>query len=230
MTPFRWAQVIAIGIGLIPLAAVTIATLRGRRPHPDIVLLACAFALSFVADWIAWKLRADGHSTLWLTYVLAPVQFGLLMAIVQPREHQRIVWMFFVLVVLASLAGGDLRGIEMFVHAGAGAWVALVAYRQPGLERYRAAIVLYCAGAIPYLLGMGFLRPAMDVGWLSMWSGYQLTRLAALSLMAWAVLVQPRMRLEVIADEPRDHRIDGRVRTARTRAGDARHRDRIAVS
>jgi hypothetical protein len=230
MTPFRWTQVAAIGIGLVPLAAVAWATLRGRKPSPQVVLLACAFALSFADGLLAWKLRANGHETLWLTFVVIPVQYAVLMAVVQPREHQRIVWLFYALIVAASWAGGDRAGIEMFVHAVAGAWIALVAYRQPDVARYRTALLLYCGATIPFLLAMGFLPPSMAMPWVGAWTSYQLTRLSALSVMAWAVLAQPRMRLEVVTHEPRDHRTAGRVWSARSGPGHARHRDSVAAA
>jgi hypothetical protein len=230
MTPFRWTQVAATGISLLPLCAVAVAVLRGRKPPCEVILLACAFALSFADGLLAWKLRANGHPTLWLTFIVIPVQFAVLMAVIQPREHQRIVWLFYALIVLASWAGGDRAGIEMFVHAVAGAWIALVAYRQPEVARYRTALLLYCGATIPFLLAMGFLPPSMSMPWVGAWASYQLTRLSGLSVMAWAVLAQPRMRLEVVSDESRDHRTAGRVRSARSGPGHARHRDRVATA
>jgi hypothetical protein len=229
MTAFRWAQAGAIAIGLVPLAAVVWEILRGRKPDPDAILLVCAFAISAITGWMDWQLRANGHETLWLTYVVIPVQFAVIMSVVQPREHQRIVWLFYGLLVAVSWAGADQQSIEMGVHVVAGAWIALVAYRQPAVAPYRAALVLYCGATIPFLLALGFQAPRLTAGWIMTWTGYQTVRLIALTLMAYAVVAEPRTRMEVVTDEPRDHRAAGRVRRARRGAGHARHRDRVAV-
>lgn len=230
MTAFRWAQIVAIAVGLAPLAAVAWVTLRGRRPGPAVILLACAFALSFVDGWLGWLLRGNGHPTLWLTYVVIPVQYALIMAVVQPREHQRIVWLFYLLLVAVSWAGADYQSVEMGVHVVAGAWISLVAYRQPEIARYRAAVLIYCGASIPFLLALGFMAPRLTAGWIMTWTGYQMVRLMALTVMAYVVTTQPRTRLEVVNVEPRNTRADGRVWPARRNAGDARHRDRVAAA
>lgn len=172
---------------LLPLAAVALATSRGREVPPTVRILAIAFAISFFADLLNRSLTAHGLPNVWVTYLYVPVQFGLVLAVVAPRRGRAVIWLFFGLLVAASTLRGPRTMPEALVQIVAGAWIGLVLYRQPTLERYRPALLLYFVGAIPFLLVRSTLRPAMSPAWLGAWTGYQAVRCAALVLFAWAV-------------------------------------------
>jgi len=188
--------------GLLPLAAVARLSLR-RSVESMAVILSYVFALSFAIDLSAGGVREQGASNLWLTYVLAPVQFGLLLAVVMPPRYRRIVWGFFALLVAASLLRATFDAPETFIHVLGGAFVALAAWTQPAFARYRTGVALYCAVPIPALLAMGFF-PRDSVPWLVAWAVYQVVRVSALVGVAWSILAVPRTRLEVVRnDRPR---------------------------
>jgi hypothetical protein len=203
MGTYRVAQEMAQWGGLLPLVAVAWLSLR-RPVEPVAVLLGAVFALSVAADLASDGLMDRGVPNLWLTYVLAPVQFGLLLAVVMPPRYRRIVWGFFGLLVAASFARATFDAPETFVHVLGGAFVALAAWTQPGFERYRTGVMLYCAATIPALLAMGFFAPGWSVEWLAAWGVYQAVRVSALVCVAWSILAFPRTRLEVVRnDRPR---------------------------
>jgi hypothetical protein len=197
-----WAQEIAHFAGLLPLAAVAWLSLR-RSVESAAIILGAAFALSYALDMTGEALADAGTPNLWLTYVLAPVQFGLLLAVVMPPRYRRIVWGFFGLLVAASLLRATFDAPETFVHVLGGAFVALAAWTQPAFARYRVGVALYCAVPIPALLAMGFFPP-QSVPWLAAWGLYQAVRVSALVVVAWSILAVPRTRLEVVRnDRPR---------------------------
>ena len=210
---------------LLPVLAVAWAALRGRVPRGPVRLLAAAFALSWVADSVGAKLQAVGQPTLWVTFILAPVQYALILLAVRPASFRRTVWLFFGLVVLASWAGGDWSGIEIMVHVVCGAWVCLVIARQPDLEHVRTAVLVYCGLAIPWLLTMGFADP-YGIVWPVAWYGYQTVRIAALAMLGYFVVSQPRMRLEVVAGGPSTDTAGGRAVARGTGHTGDRHRHR----
>jgi hypothetical protein len=197
-----WAQEVSHFAGLLPLAAVAWLSLR-RPVEPTAVILGAVFAMSFALDMTGAALGDAGVPNLWLTYILAPVQFGLLLAVVMPVRYRRIVWGFFGLLVAASFARATFDAPETFVHVLGGAFVALAAWTQPAFERYRTGVMLYCVATIPGLLAMGFFTPGWTVEWLAAWGLYQVVRVSALVCVAWSILAFPRTRLEVIRDRPR---------------------------
>jgi len=79
-------QELAHWAGALPLVACAILALRRRLPSPDARLLALAFFTSFLTDAIAARL---GAPNLWLTYINAPLQFGLFLTVIAPVEHRR---------------------------------------------------------------------------------------------------------------------------------------------
>jgi hypothetical protein len=222
------AQWIAHVSGLLPLAAVAWLSLR-RAVDPVAVLLGAVFALSFAVDLSARSLSQAGVPNLWLTYVLAPVQFGLLLAVVMPVRYRRIVWGFFGLLVAASLVRATFDSPETFIHVLGGAGVALAAWTQPAFVRYRSGVTLYCAATIPGLLAMGLIAPGWTVEWLAAWGLYQVVRVSALVCITWSILAVPRTRLEVIRDRPRTADAGARGAAGGGVYGTSRARDRPAV-
>lgn len=186
---FWWA-------GLLPLAAVAWLGMRRKLPELDVVILAVAFALSFAFDLFGKALFDRGVPNQWLTYCLAPIQFGLVMTVVAPAEGRRIVWGFFLVLVALSVLRGPWQAPEAVVQVVGGLWIGLVVYRQPALERYRLALLVYFVAAVPFLLPRAAMVPSASTGWLSLWAGYELVRVLGLSLFTIAVL-RPRLRLEV---------------------------------
>lgn len=207
---YRAAQEVAQWAGLLPLAAVAWLSLR-RTVEPPSVILAAVFALSFAFDLASDALMDAGAPNLWLTYLLAPVQFGLLLAVVMPVRYRRIVWGFFALLVAASTVRASYNAPETFIHVLGGAFVALAAWMQPEFRRYRVGVALYCAATIPGLLAMGLVAPGWTAEWLAAWGLYQVVRVSALVCVAWSILAVPRTRLEVVSVRPRT--VDARERS-----------------
>lgn len=187
-------QELAHWAGALPLVACAILALRRRLPSPDARLLALAFFTSFLTDAIAARL---GAPNLWLTYINAPLQFGLFLTVIAPVEHRRLVWAGFGLVVAVSLLRNTWGAQETVIEALAGAWVCLVAYRHRTV--YRLPVLLYCGLAIPFLLVMGFAAPSITGPWIIAWVGYQAVRITALGWMT-VLLLWPPYSPEVARD------------------------------
>ena len=195
-----WLQEVAHWSGLLPIAAVAVLACRSilcgqSCPGWRVRLLAVAFAISFLVDLVAGSLQAQNLPNLWLTYLLAPVQFGLLLLVVAPARYNRVVWLGFWLIVLASMFRGTFGNIETFTHIAVGAWICLVIHRQPIMEPYRPGIMVYCGATIPALLVMGFATPSVEGPWVGAWLAYQVVRIVGLVMIARAVLHYPRIRL-----------------------------------
>lgn len=189
---------------LLPLLAVVIAGRWRKLPSADVILLAVAFSVSFLADAIAKPLFDRGIPNLWLTYLSAPVQFAIVMTVVAPRHGLRVVWGFFLILAALSVLRSSPGVPETVVQVMAGLWIGLVVYEQRSLGAYRLALLVYFVGTVPFLLALPAFPPAWSGGWLVAWLGYQAARVAGLCLFTFAVL-RPRLRLEVA--DARDHGI-----------------------
>jgi hypothetical protein len=150
-------------------------------------VIVLALGLSFVVD-TATRIGLMAYlPTQWLMYLGAPLQFGLLVLAAGVGPRPRVLLLFFALVVLASIMRGTFDSPETFVRVVAGAWIAIAALRNPDLTRVRDPLVLYCAGAIPFLLVMGTSAPAYGF-WMAAWVGYQCVRISALCWMSVRLL------------------------------------------
>jgi hypothetical protein len=193
VTALRGVGIVALLASILPLLAC--ATVRGRRESPGVILVAVAFAVSFVVDGFAWVSLQMGLPNMWLTYIGAPVQLLLLLVALAPQPKLRVMAAFFGLAGAASVLRASENIPETFLQVLAGAWIAVLAWRSVELVRYRTPIMLYCAGAIPFLLVLGTGQPAMGI-WMTAWVGYQAVRVTALAAMAY-LIVSGHPQLEV---------------------------------
>lgn len=171
---------------------------KDRDPSRDAWLLSLGFFISFMADTIAHPLAQAGLNTWWLSYVYAPVQFALFVAVVaQHRTLRSIVLVGVVLLAIQSVWRDTLHSPETFVRVTGGVLVCFLLWGVQTLRCYRAPLWIYCGLTFPLLLAMGNL-PTTDPRWLWIWAGYQLLRVTALALMTWTLV-----RKEVAYGGPR---------------------------
>jgi len=201
---------------VVPLFVCLILWASGKNPIQEAWLISAAFLVSFVADSFAAVLALQGANNWWLSYLFAPLQFGLLIAAVTERRDVRTVALIGLgMMAVVSLTRGTLDSPETFVKVIGGAVVGLLVF-DGAARRYRVPLLLYCLATAPWLLAMGAV-PREHVAWLWIWAAYLLTRIAALGWMA-RVLVRPVLTLEV-EHGPGEHQILGerraRVRSAR---------------
>src|SRR5688500_4321128 len=148
---------------ILPLLACAVLALLGRARSADAWLLSAAFFVSFIADSLAAALAVQGTNNWWRSYAFAPLQVGLLLYVVSTRGDVRNVALIgLMLLAVVSVARGTLEAPETFVKVIGGAVVGLLIIEGP-VRRFRGPVLLYCMGAIPWLLAMGAIpreRPA----------------------------------------------------------------------
>lgn len=185
---------------LLPMIACVILTLRGRQPSPDAWLLVCALFVSFLTDQFGAYLAHRGTHNLWLSYVYAPIQFGLLISVLSPSRAWRVVLLG--VIVVAAAISPLLRGFartEFLTEVIGGILVGLLLLRQsPAAGIYAGALMVYCVATIPALVTMGSYAPSISGPYFVGWMLYQALRVAALLLMMIAVVYRPNLQLEVI--------------------------------
>jgi glucan phosphoethanolaminetransferase (alkaline phosphatase superfamily) len=175
-----WASV-------LPLLACLVMGTRGRDPIPDVWILSVGLAVSFFVDTVAADLAARGLSTWGLTYLLAPIQYGVLLLAV--TRHRPVFVLFLVALValaVASTARGPLTAPETVVEVVGGLVVGWLALGREDLP-HRRALWTYCLGLAPLLILLAAVprdRPA----WLSIWVAYQAVRVLALVWLTGGIL------------------------------------------
>jgi hypothetical protein len=173
--------------GLLPLLACNWAARKGRACTGRELLVAMALSVSFFVDSAGLLGFKAEIPTQWLMYLGAPLQFGMLIYAAGVGPRPLVLLLFFALVAIASVMRGTFDSPETFVRVVAGAWIAIAVLRNPHLGRVRDPLVLYCAGAIPFLLVMGTSAPAYGF-WMAAWVGYQCVRISALCWMSVRLL------------------------------------------
>jgi len=200
----------------LPLLACAVLYLLHRHPSTDAWLLSAAFFVSFIADSLAAALAVQHLNNWWLSYAFAPLQFGLLLYVVSIRNDVRNVALIgLFLLAIASATRGTLNAPETFVKVVGGAVVGLLILEGP-IRRYRGPVLLYCMGAIPWLLAMGAV-PREQPAWFWLWAAYLVTRILALGWMVRA-LTRPVLTVEVQHGSGQ-HQVFGERRTRVRRAG-----------
>ena len=182
---------------------------RGIEVAPEVWSLGGVLAVSFVADQAQAVMMARHLNTWPVTYVFAPVQFSLWIALLTPNDARRWVPIAILgLVALGSLWRGPVTGPETVIQVGAGAYVAFLAWGHETLRRYRVVMLTYTLAAIPFLLGM-VAAPLDAPAWPYLWAGYQAVR-----VVSWGVFMAALWRVygphrsETVG---RDDRVAGRV-------------------
>lgn len=172
---------------VLPLVACAVLRILKRDPKPDAWLLSAGFFVSFLADSLAALLAIRGINNWWLSYVFAPLQFGILIAVVAQRREVRTVALTGLLILgLVSALRGTLDSPETLVKVVGGLLVGWLIIDIPTLKRFRIPVLLYCVASIPWLLAMGAV-PRIEPVWLWLWAGYLLTRILALGWMTVAL-------------------------------------------
>lgn len=172
---------------LIPLILLAVAAHR-RREAPPVVywLVAAGLAVSWVADSYV---ELAGTNPWWVSYVYPPIQAGLIFWGVTRLETSEATRMSvaaaLAVVALASMASGPMDRPEA-VAQGLAAVVVVVAIRRHhelGLLRY-GLLVYFGLG-----LGWWVLWPLTFGGphFVTVYYGYQMTRMAGLALASVAM-------------------------------------------
>jgi hypothetical protein len=220
-----WAWILAQEVShwatVAPLVACAVMTHRKQTVDPVLWLLAAGLAVSFLADQIALRMALAGQPNTWISLIWAPIQFGLLVAVLTPTRRLR--WIALVALAVVALGGvvQSSGGAEVVVQVIGGGMVAglVLAYPVPG----RQPLMLYGLGTVPGLLLFAALPPG-SLGWTVGWLAYQAVRVVALLWMVRVVLTPERRREEGI-DGPGIHSLTDRRRradwAARVRRGDA---------
>jgi hypothetical protein len=207
---------------ILPLLACAVLYLVKRPASSDAWLLSAAFFVSFIADSLAAALAQQGINNWWLSYAFAPLQFGLLLYVVSARTDVRNVALIgLLLLAIASVTRGTLDAPETFVKVIGGALVGLLVLHGP-VRRFRGPVLLYCMGAIPWLLAMGAV-PREQPAWFWLWVAYLITRITALGWMVRA-LTRPTLTVEEVRHGSGQREVFGERRARVRRAGGgARH-------
>lgn len=196
----NWTAFTAVAhiAGVLPLAVCGIAFLARRPVAPAALLLSVGFALSFVADTFGYLWWRSGRETVWISYILVPVQMTVFLLALGRLRYERVIAAGFVLLLATSWAVSDFRSQEAVASIQAGALICVLVFRNEIVRRWRGPVLLYCGGAIPFLLVMGSSPPAENPAWVPAWAGYQLVRITALVWMAWLIFREARPKqLEV---------------------------------
>ena len=181
---FRLAGKVGALCAALPMLAVVL-----RRVPPGGTLLAQAMLVSLVVDAFAFPLRADGHTTLWLTYLYAPVQFALFLECVTDWRPR---WIWSGLLAIAGAEWALLAlPIETAIQVGAGLVVAVMAVR-----RRVWGLAVYAGACAPFLLAMAVLPISLTGPWADYYIGYQAMRVAGLVITTWALMQWPARRWE----------------------------------
>lgn len=178
---------------VLPMAVCLLLMLRKREPSPDAVLITCAFFISFIADQMGAFMAEQGMTNRWLFYVYGPIQFGLLAHVLAPSGlKRRAVGIVLLMAVISAVSG--VSDAETLVSIAAGLMITMLVATVP-LGRFKAPIVVYCAGAIPFLLMMEASPPATHGPWIVGWFGYQAVRVVALLWLSYALMRQPGLEV-----------------------------------
>ena len=187
--------------GIAPLAVCVVLMLRHRDPPPDAWLLSAAFAVSYVADSFALNLAREHMTNWWVDYVYAPIQFGLILAVVAQSRAVRTVLLLGV-AVLAQLSAwrGTLDAPETLVRVSAGLLAAWLVWPVPSLAPYRGPLRLFCLATACGAFLMAVV-PREAAIWLYVWAVYRTACIVALCWMC-RQLCRPLLALEVADGAP----------------------------
>jgi len=210
-----------------PLLVCAVLWCLRRNPTEEAWLLSAAFFVSFIADSLGAVLALRGINNWWLSYAFAPLQFGLLIwTVAEQRPVRNVALIGLLLLAAVSAVRGTLDAPETFVKVIGGAVVAVLVLEGPMVRRYRGPVLLYCLGAIPWLLAMGAI-PRERPLWLYVWVGYLVTRIVALGWMV-QVVNTPVLTVEV-RHGPGEHQVPGERRTRRDGACRGASRGAVAA-
>ena len=183
-----WIAEVAHQMALVPLAFLLWRRVRGASVDGAWWALACAFAVSWVADTVSDLIPAQSRWIVSLAYPI--VQTAIVGAVLLPREFA-----IFLVGVLSSAA--IAVGIFMGVNGPDGvfrtiAWLIIVAIllvRRDLPARLRVALGVY--------FGLGWATWLIHVVWLVVltWYPYQGARALGLLLFSWAA-VAPATRIQ----------------------------------
>jgi hypothetical protein len=187
---------------LLPLIVCVVLALRRQLAAPEAVLLACAFAVSFIAEQGGRALALQGINNWWISYVAYPIQFGLFAALLTDRPVRSVAVAAVFLMAVVSALRGTLGAPETLVQVCGGALVGFFALEHKRLAPYRAALLTYCIATIPFLLVLGFLQPNASGFWIVSWLAYQAIRVFALLMVGRALFVTESQR--EVPDGPGD--------------------------
>jgi len=227
-----YAGEVAHWTGALPFAAaglLAMLALVSRRPGPSsqVHMIATALFLSFIADRAQRQGIAIDGSNAWITHLLAPVQFGALVAAVMPRKVLPVAFVVLALGVVTSLAQARFDRPETVVNALGGAAVCWALWGSSTLARFRWPLWIYCGGGAAFFLLVGAASPTLNPLWLTGHIGYQACRVIALVSLTGAIVGPPL--LEVVRVRRRiDTAVAGEARGVARVAGARDHRAVVA--
>lgn len=194
---FYVAQEIMHQVALVPMV-VMLALLGTARFNRVQWLVSCALALSWLMDstnFIAMRVGEPIADT--VTQYGAPLQVGLvLIALVPGKVFGKFLAGLAVLTAVSALQG--FNGREAVVPVVGGFVITLYAWDRRDKTLEQGVIVYFGIGAVTWL-AWAVAASAPTTTALVTWSGYQLTRLAGISLITAALIAHARKpRLELV--------------------------------
>lgn len=167
---------VALSVGLVPLAYLSLLRLLGTRWESASWWLAAAFAVSFVADVVGLM----GHGAL-VSQVYLVTQAALFAAVLIP-SRPALEWAVWLLLFTASLSvvARQGEGLDVLLHVVAFASVSGLAWT---LAAGRLRLVLSVGFAC---LALAWVLYAAWPGWAT-WGAYHVTRLALAVGFCWSL-------------------------------------------
>lgn len=167
---------VALSVGLVPLAYLSLLRLLGTRWESASWWLAAAFAVSFVADVVGLM----GHGAL-VSQVYLVTQAALFAAVLIPSRPV-VEWAVWVLLFTASLSvvARQGEGLDVLLHVVAFGSVSALAWM---LARGRLRLVLGVGFACLALAWCGYVWRLSFVTW----GAYHAVRLALAAGFCWAI-------------------------------------------
>lgn len=199
---------------LVPMLMCVVLQIFGRNPSPHAWLLTCAFFVSFISDQIA---AVTSGFNLWLFYFYAPLQLGLVAAVLAPTLKVRAITIAPILIAAGiSIAFSQgFANVEYLTQVIGGLVIVyLMKNLRLQISWYALPLTVYFVLTIPPLLVMGYTTPALSGPWFNAWATYQGLRVLALVLMAGVLVWKPYLRLEAVTDGPRTGEITAERRSA----------------
>lgn len=172
-------------LALVPWLWLVGLHFTGRGRGVEWWWLATAFAVSWVADWVAHRYGAGPISPLYLV-----TQAGIFAAVLLPRKAT--LWFLGLLVVIGGIAflTHPLTRPDWLVHTVA--WLGLVGSVYPLKALGRLRLALLVSFGLGWVAWMSYV---LAPGWAS-WIAYQSVRAAGIGLFCWAALYpEPKLRL-----------------------------------
>jgi len=181
---------IAHYMALVPLAVLGGLHARGRERDAAWWWMACAFAISWVADSVASQLVPVHRWAVTLVYPI--VQSAMIGVVLLSRRAAFVLLGGLVAIGCLAVFWRGVKGPDVILHSVASLSVAGIVWIRRDIPlRLRMALVVYFGlGLVAWLL---FAQQHS----IPTWYGYQGARLAGLLVFSWAVL-KPGPSLRVL--------------------------------